>query len=380
VVDHRVPLHRNKWVHLALGLAVSAACLWWAASDLVKNPEDRQQVQDAFTAADYRSLPLIFLALTAFYLLKAWRWRLLLRPVGDFHTTRELLPPTMIGFAFNNLLPAHLGDFVRVYLFARQVRAKNTAVLSTVVLERVFDIVAILMLLGGGLVFVPGLAPSVRQTALAFAAVAGTIVAVALVYVLWTGPFVRLVEAVLARVPLVPAGLRAKFTGILEAGAEGLASLKHPRLLLGIFAASLAQWVINGVMVYLALWSFGIHVSPLVSCIVLGVVALGVAVPSSPGYFGVIQLCFMSVLKLFDADEKAVFAASVYYHLAQYIPVTLIGLYYFNATGLKFAEVEAAAETETPPLDGDASASVGSTPPRSLASMSTPANSVTSTE
>jgi hypothetical protein len=52
------------------------------------------------------------------------------------------------------------------------------------------------------------------------------------------------------------------------------------------------------------------------------------------------------VLALFTEDQASVFGASVYYHMSQYIPVTLIGLYYFNATGLKVREVEETAEHE----------------------------------
>lgn len=385
MTEARVPLHHNRWVQLTVGLGVSAVCLWWAMRGLLASDESRAQMADAFTRANYSTLPLIWIALAVFYWLKAWRWRLLLMPVGDFRTVRDLVPPMMIGFAFNNLLPAHLGDFARAVIFARQSGVKGTAALSTVVLERIFDIVAILLMLGIGLAFVPGLDPEVRNTALVFAAAAAVFVAAALIYVFWTRPFVALVEVILARLPLVPTRVRHKAAGMLEAGAEGLASLKHPQLLAGILASSLGQWLINGVMIYLALGSFGIWVSPLVSCIVLGVTALAVAVPSSPGYFGVIQACFMSVMGLFTDDKANVFAASVYYHLAQYVPVTLIGLYYFNATGLRFTEVEAAAEAEAEtrtdvPAAGDAVTTVGSTPPKSLPSMSTPANSVTRTE
>jgi uncharacterized protein (TIRG00374 family) len=340
----KTPLHRNKWVHLAVGIAVSIGCLWYALSELLKDPNALPQIGDAFVGANYASLPAIWVALALFYWLKAWRWRLLLRPVGDFRPVRDLLPPTMIGFAFNNLLPAHLGDFVRVFLFAQRRQLNKTAVLSSVVLERVFDVVAILFYLGLGLVFVPGLDPSVKQSALVFAAAAGCCVLGGLIYVLWTRPFVAIVEWVLAWLPLMPVGLRRKLTGMLEAGADGLASLKSPRLIVGIMLTSWAQWGLNGVLVYLSLWSFGVNVSPLVACIVLGVVAFGVTVPSSPGYFGVIQLCFMSVLKLFTPNSADVFAASVYYHLSQYIPVTLIGLYFFSTTGLKISDVEARLE------------------------------------
>src|SRR5262249_12721349 len=151
-------------------------------------------------------------------------------------------------------------------------------------------IIAVLLILGGGLLLVPGLAPSVQNTAVVFAGIAAIFIIGALAFVIWTGPFVAIFEAVLARLPLVPAGLRRKLTETLEAGASGMASLKQPRLLTGIAFSSLAQWLLNAALVHLSLWSFGIHVSAAVSCLVVGATAFGVTVPSSPGYFGVIQL------------------------------------------------------------------------------------------
>ncbi len=331
---------------LALGIAVSLGCLWYSAREMLSDKQGLEQIRTEFAEANYITLLPMWLCLTLFYLLKAWRWRLLLRPVGDFHSLRDLLPPVMIGFAFNNVLPAHLGDFIRVYVFSRKQGVTPLAALSSVILERIFDIIAVLFILGGGLLFVPGLNASVHKTAMVFAAIAAVFMMGAIAFVIWTGPFVRQFEAVLAWVPLLPAGLRRKLTETLEAGASGLASLKQPKLLTGIVLSSLAQWLLNAAMVHLSLWSFGIHVSGAVSCLVVGVTAFGVTVPSSPGYFGVIQLCFMTVLKVFVDDQPAVFAASVYYHLAQWIPVTLIGFVYFVRSGMTLREVNAAADAK----------------------------------
>ncbi len=336
--------HGHVWT--LLGIALSAACLWYVTRGFLNDPKALAQVKTAFAEANYTTLLPIWFCLALFYVIKAWRWRLLLQPVGDFHSVRDLLPPIMIGFAFNNVLPAHLGDLVRVFLFARKQGVTQSAALSSVVLERVFDIIAVLIILGGGLLFVPNLDPSVHKTAMVFAGISAVFLTGAIAFVIWTGPFVWLFEAVLARVPMLPAGLRKKLTGMLEAGAAGMASLKQPRLLTGILVSSLAQWLLNAALVHMSLWSFGIRVSPAVSCLVVGVTAFGVTVPSSPGYFGVIQLCFMTVLKVFVDDQPAVFAASVYYHLSQYIPVTLIGLAYFSLSGVRMREVNAAAEVE----------------------------------
>lgn len=343
-----VPFYKRRSVQLLVGIAVSAFFLWLAMKDLIRDPKTRQEMVDAFKQANYRSLPVIWLVLFVFYWIKAWRWAMLLSPVGKFAPLRDLFPPLMIGFAFNNLLPAHLGDVVRVFVFADQRDIRKTAVLSSVILERVFDIIAILCFLGTGLFFVEGLHPSVRQSAIGFGVVSAGIVVSALAYVIWTPWFVRTAEWAMDVVPILPAGIRKKIAGIMEGGAEGLASLKSPWTLAGIMLTSLAQWALNGVLVYLSIWSFDIPLeSPLlVSCIVLGVVAFGVTIPSSPGYFGVIQICFLSVLEIFVNDQPRVFAASVYYHLSQYVPVTIVGLLFLFLKGLNMSKMESLASEE----------------------------------
>ncbi len=329
---------------MTLGLLVSALCLWWAVRGMLNDPNAWPQIKAAFRAADYWALAPLWLALFVFYWLKAWRWRLLLAPLGNFQPMRELFPPTLIGFAFNNLLPAHLGEFVRVYVFGRTHRVPKTAVLSTVVLERVFDILAIVAFLGAGLVFVKGVNPDLQRIGLIGGAGAFVLVLGALAFVIWTKPVLALTEAILRRLPLLPAGIVDKLTTLLEAAAEGLTALRSPALLVGILVTSLAQWALNGWMIHLSLAAFGIHQSIWVSCILLGAVAFAVTIPSSPGYFGVIQFTFMGVLKLFTNDQASVFAASIFYHLAQYVPVTLLGLTFFIRTGLKVSQVQEAAE------------------------------------
>jgi uncharacterized membrane protein YbhN (UPF0104 family) len=81
---------------------------------------------------------------------------------------------------------------------------------------------------------------------------------------------------------------------------------------------------------------------------VLGVVAFGVTVPSTPGYFGVIQACFTMALALFtgEGDKENVFAASVYFHLSQYFPVTALGLIFLAWSGFRMSDMKSAADAE----------------------------------
>ena len=107
---------------------------------------------------------------------------------------------------------------------------------------------------------------------------------------------------------------------------------------------------------------FGIHVPPLAAAIVLGVVAFGITVPSTPGYFGVLQFFFILSLQFFIDDDARVGAASIYFHISQYVPVTLLGLYFFSRSGFKIADVQHEAEQEQTTQDsielvGDAGSS-----------------------
>lgn len=350
--------YRSKWFNLSLGVCFTLLSLWWAFRKMREGgdgpdglkPADQvfAEIIAAFRQADYRSLPAIWLMLATFYLIKAWRWKLLLEPIGQFRTRQDLLPSVMIGFAFNNVLPAHLGEFVRMFVFAREHQVPRTGVLSSIALERIFDIVAILSFLVLGLLLVDNndIDQSVVYGAWVFAGVVCAGLSGAVAYMIWTDLVVTIVERCLGWMPFVPAGLTQKISLMLESGAAGLASLRSVRLLTGILVSSYAQWAINGMTIFLSLWAFDIHVSPLVAAIVLGVVAIGVTVPSTPGYFGVVQLCFVLVLKLFVEDEQmeAVFAASIYYHMAQWLPVTAVGMAYFLRAGLRLSEIHEQAD------------------------------------
>jgi len=352
-VNHKKkPWYRSKWFNLAIGSTVTVACLGWAfhtmrddgQGGLKPTGQVIGEIVDAFRQADYRTLPWIWLALVAFYAIKAWRWKLLLSSFGSFRTMTDLLPSVMIGFAFNNVLPAHLGEFVRMYVFSREHDVPRTGALASIAVERIFDIIAILSLLLVGMMTVDSsqLDSSIVTSAWVFSGVVCVALGGAAVYLIWTEPYVRFVESTLGLLPFVPSAVSGKVRGILESGAEGLAALKSPSLLIGVLLTSIAQWILNGSMIYLSLLAFDIEVSVGVAAIVLGVVAFGVTDPSTPGYFGIIQLCFLLVLKLFitEGETQLVFAASIYYHMAQWIPVTMIGMGYFLRAGFRLSDLD----------------------------------------
>ena len=346
-------LWKSKGFQLALGLCVSLVCLWWAARGLINDPQARGQFIEAFRVADYRLLPVLLGMLVTFYALKAYRWKLLLSPLGDYDTWRDCFCPMLAGFAVNNVLPARAGEIVRVMVFARRTSQPVASVFTTVALERILDMLSILVFLSIGLFCLPNmLGDSLRKPAYLVAGIALVGVVSAVISLVWTAAFVRFVDGGLALVRL-PDGLRGTVRRLMETAANGLSSLKSPRKLAMIVVVSLLQWSINGSMMYLSLRSFGVEVPFQAAMVLLGVVALSVAVPASPGFFGVVQACFVQTLKIYPVSPPAVLAASIYYHMMQYIPVTVLGLLWLSRSGFQLREAEtldATPESTTIPL------------------------------
>ena len=333
----RPALWKSRSFQLVLGLCVSIACLWWAAGDLISKPKERDQFVNAFRMADYRFLPLLLGMLFSFYTLKAYRWKLLLTPLGEFRTFGDCFGPMLSGFAVNNVLPARAGEIVRAMVFARRTSQPLASVLATIALERIFDMICVLVLLSAGLLSLPDMGEGMRSKAIGMGIVVAVGVAGAATFIVWTPAVLRLINWGLALIR-VPEQLRERIRHLLETAATGLASVKSPTRLALIAVVSLLQWTLNGAMMYLSLQSFGVDVPIAAAMVLLGVVALGVAVPASPGFFGVIQLCFTKTLQIFPVSQPAVLAASIYYHMIQYIPVTLLGLLWLSRSGFQLRE------------------------------------------
>src|SRR5918999_2157802 len=87
-----------------------------------------------------------FFAVILTYIIRAYRWQFLLHPIGVTRF-RTAFRTTVIGFAALGVLPARAGDVLRPYLLARQEGLSTSATFATIVMERVLDLIAVLMLL-----------------------------------------------------------------------------------------------------------------------------------------------------------------------------------------------------------------------------------------
>lgn len=328
-----VKIHKNKWLHLLLGLSITVACLWYSVKDI-----NWGEVRTGFADARYDTIPFYLFVLVVFYWLKAIRWAWLLRPVKQL-SLKQVAGPMMVGFMGNNVLPAHLGELFRIFLLGRQHKIPTAAVFSSVAIERVLDVFAVLILVGIGLLGVQEI-PASMQTVFQGVGILAVIAVIVLTAgLIWLDQALRLMIGLIVRLP-ISVKKQDQLVDLARHAAAGTTSLRQGKLLLALIANSLLQWSCNCLMIYISLWSFGINVPFSAILILLGVLVFAVTIPSSPGFFGVIQVAFVGTLELFSVSEGNAFAASIYYHLIQYVVVTAVGLYCLTRSGLSLSQIQ----------------------------------------
>lgn len=313
----------------ALGIAVSGLLLWLAVKDT-----DFAQVAASFRGANVLFAAPLLLGLAGFYFLKAARWSDILSPAARF-TARELLPAVMSGAAGNNLLPAHMGELVRIYLLGREFRLSKAGLLATLIVERVFDVVGVLLLLCG--VLFSANAPASLRPAVLFLLVVA--VAGATLIYLMAGHSAWLMKVFERHGRRLPPAARGKAATLVGHIASGFGALRERRLFYRILANSVLQWLLMSACVHFALRAFAIDVPYHAAIVVLTVVVAGLTLPTSPGFVGTIQYCFVLGLTPFGVDSSRALAASIFYHTLLWFAVTGTGLYFLHKYRITFAEV-----------------------------------------
>jgi uncharacterized protein (TIRG00374 family) len=327
--------HRRILAGLA-GFAIAGALLVWALRGVHLDDVIRH-IRGA------RTWPLLATAVVATltFPLRLIRWRLLLRREdGGALPAGPLWHAVAIGFMANNTLPFRAGELVRFVAAVRLTRARAGAVLSSIAVERIFDGVAVVALLGIALLMSDLPADvAVGGVPVAHAAqVGGATVAVALVGVLLVLAFPRPAERVVRAV--LPAGrLSDRLVGFLEAIRHGLSSLRSPSLLAGVVVWSLVLWLVNAFAFYLCFDAFGIAVDFWGALLLQGVLIFGIAVQLTPGFVGQFEAAIVAALALYGVPNDLASSYAIAFHGFTFLPIILLGAWSLAHTPVALSDL-----------------------------------------
>lgn len=313
----RKKLNVRRGATLVVGLLVSATLLYVTLSGL-----SWEEVRGALGSVAPERLVWVLVADAVGFAMMAARSKVLLRSVGRFRTS-DVLSSILIGYAGNNLLPFRAGELVRVRVLTRAAaEASGAACLSVVALEKVLDAAAVFSLFG--------VAALMHEAALGRGgqlALVGGVIGLALGAVVVVRRRPKMVRGVVAWM-VGPLGERVggRVLGLVE---QALSALSGPRSwgeLVSVIGCTYANWLATACSIYVWFWAFGVGLPWHAAFYTMGLLALGMFLPSSPGNVGTFEYFASAAIRSFGVAAPLAATIALVGHVAGSLPYTLVGV------------------------------------------------------
>ena len=326
----------------ALGVVLSAALIYWTLHGI-----SPAEVAHQLSQAD----PLLFagatFCATAIFALRARRWRTILEPVAPNIPLGPLWRATAIGMMVNNVVPARAGEIARAYAVTKEAPVPFPTALASLAVDRLFDAIVLLLLAATALLD-PSLSSAqtlAGRPLSSFATGGGTIVVLLLLglyaLVFFPTQLLRLFELFGRR---VSPSVEERGRTVLETFVGGLSVLRSPGRFAAVFGWTLAHWLLNALGFWLAFKAVGISAPISAALFLQAFIALGTAVPALPGFFGVFEYMAVQGLGVYGVSQQQAATWAIGYHLFSFIPITLIGTYYFARLGVRLRDLQPSTE------------------------------------
>jgi uncharacterized protein (TIRG00374 family) len=280
--------------------------------------------------------------------IRALRWQYLLDPLGKVGFS-SAFRATAVGFAASTVLPARAGEVIRPYFLARHEHMSATGAFATIILERLLDVVTVLMLLAS-YVFIFDKDLSVTNPVavtwlkgVGVIAAAGAIGALVTLFILAGDP-ARLGRAIERLARVIPS-FADRLARIAEKFALGLGAIRHPSRLLVALLWSFPLWLSIAVGIWAVAVAFQLAVPFTGSFLIIALLVLGVAVPT-PGAIGGFHAAFRyGATAFFGAPDDAAVGAAIVLHVLSIGPALLLGLYFAAQVGVNLSRMRDLAVT-----------------------------------
>jgi uncharacterized protein (TIRG00374 family) len=253
-----------------------------------------------------------------------------------------------IGYMLNTILPFRLGEIGRAYVISERTPIRMTRALSTVVVERMLDLAAVVLMFAAFAQFIPMPPEFSRAALLGAAVVVALVVAVALV--IWQSPRIEaMMERIAQRVPQLKAEVWIRRFHDL---CEGFQIIRSPRKLAISLSLTALVWLATLVVAYFTMMAFLPASLDKVGLVVV-LSNLGGALPSAPGGLGVVQFFAKQSLVLpFQVPEDVAVAFAFVWSLFQQFTLIILGVIGLLRVGLSFASVTSSTSGRTPETAG----------------------------
>jgi uncharacterized protein (TIRG00374 family) len=325
----------------ALGILLSAAFLYLAFRNV---PLDA--VLQNLRRADPWMLLLATITSTVIFPLRARRWRPILDPIAPGLPFDTLWRPTAIGMMLNNVTPARAGEIARAFLLSRATsKVPFPAAFASLAVDRLLDAAVVFLLMFGAMLD-PAFPKDAQVFGRSMSSIAfggmlfiGVVLVAMYAMVLFPSHVLTLYELVVRR---IAPRFEARGKVALESLVHGLSVLRTPSRFASVLFWTLLHWLVNALAFWFAFKAVHIDAPYSAGLFLQGLIAIGVAAPQAPGFFGVFEYFGKEGLGLYGVAPDAAATWAISFHFLSYVPITLIGAWYFLRTGMTLGELNTA--------------------------------------
>ncbi len=323
---HKGPHRWKRWAKYALSLAILIASIFYAIQGI-----NWEQFLQTLAQVRWAWLLLSGLCTAVAHLIRSQRWRTILTPIAPGTSLLNAFSATMIGYFFNLLIPRS-GELLRPYVLSRNEQLPMSSALATVIVERVIDVLSILLL--GFFVFLfyqhelQLLFPNFSRNLLNALVIPFVGIVVVLYLLLRTSVMQKILKLTLKRISVT---FYHRTLEQLERFKAGFSILRSPRQYLAIIFQTATMWMLYILSLYVLFFAFDFqYATPLTfvdANFLCFVTSIGIAIAPTPGAIGVYHSITKATLHtLYHLSPEAALAyATVAHAVGMYGVALLLG-------------------------------------------------------
>jgi len=303
-----------KGIKVGAGIAVTALALWLSFRKL-----DLQAFKEAFIQVNIFWVVLALANVLFVTYALGWRWQILLKPEGKIPLS-SLFRLNIISQYTNIIMPARLGEVVRVYLASRENRVSVGYVMGTVAVEKILDFLVFVVLW----ISVPAFF-AIEKGIKGYMTVGFFCLLAAVLLVLFIWRPKTFLKGIRLVGQLLPRKWREGFQYFFEKGIEAFVLLKSAKTTAALVAFTL--FFVGGqvLTIFFLFKAFCLNLSFWVGLVVLLVIKLGSIPPSAPGKIGIYEYAVILALSAFAVSKSQALSYGIMLHLVAYLPKILLG-------------------------------------------------------
>ncbi len=301
---------------VATGLVVTVACMYFAVRGVALD-DALDALADSELLWLVPTLPVFALAVA----LRALRWWSLFA-ASQRPPLRAITYALLIGYFFNNILPARAGEAARVFALHKRAATPKAETVGTVVVERLFDVLALLIVLFASYPWLPEIT-WLRAAAIFGAVVVAVLLALVFVVARYEEQAVHWLLSPLRRIRR--AGVAERLEAAAVNATRGLVALRSPRIALRGMLLTIASWTTLGMSYAILTNAFHLDLPLVAAMLVTVAINLSLVLPSSPAALGVFEAATVVALSAFDVPQAEALSYALVLHLLNLVPFLVIG-------------------------------------------------------